>query len=97
MWDKTAKISTLDHEILGILWCNHEKTNTKEFFEKVTKCLNGIGQKAVMLYYIENRTLKEVARVLNLTESRISQILKQSREKIKKAFSEEELRYEVAA
>jgi len=97
MWDRKAKIRTLEHEILGILCYNYENSNTEEFFEKVTKFLNAIGRRVVMLYYVDNRTLKEIAGVLNLTESRISQILKQSREKIKRVFSEEDLRYEIAA
>jgi RNA polymerase sigma factor (sigma-70 family) len=97
MWDRNVKICTLDHEMLEILCYHHENADTGEFFGKVTKFLSAIGQKVVMLYYIENRTLKEIGTVLNLTESRISQILKQSREKIKRIFSEEDLRYEIAA
>ena len=41
-------------------------------------------RKVVLLYYYEDLTLKEVARVLEVSESRISQLHSKALEKMKK-------------
>jgi RNA polymerase sigma factor for flagellar operon FliA len=96
-WDKSAKVQNADQEVLEILYSTHDVSYTEEFFGKVTKSLSAIGQKVVILYYVQERTLKEIGTLLGLSESRISQILSQSRSEIKRRFSESDLRYEIAA
>lgn len=51
--------------------------NTKELKQNISKALSSLGKNeklVISLYYYDELTLKEIAKVLNLTESRISQI-----------------------
>ncbi|MBN1225613.1 MAG: FliA/WhiG family RNA polymerase sigma factor [Deltaproteobacteria bacterium] len=54
-----------------------DELNTKELKQNISKALSSLGeneQLVISLYYYDELTLKEIAKVLNLTESRISQI-----------------------
>lgn len=68
-----------------------------EFFEKVTKPLTAIGRRLVKMYYVENKTLKEIGVLEGISESRASQILKQCRQQIGKRFDALTLYEELAA
>jgi len=96
-WDIRAKVQNVDQEVLEILYFDHKISHTGEFFQKVTKSLSAIGKKVLLMYYVQERSLKEIGRVLGLSESRISQILTHSRNEIKRRFSENDLKYEIAA
>ena len=74
-----------------------EDTGRDEFFEKVTKPLSAIGGRLVKMYYIGEKTLKEIGAVEGISESRVSQILKQCRQQIGKEFDVLELHAELAA
>jgi RNA polymerase sigma factor for flagellar operon FliA len=50
----------------------------EEFVGILAQAINGLGEKEkliITLYYYENMNLKEIGKVLNLTESRVSQLL----------------------
>lgn len=54
-----------------------DELKIKELKENISHALSGLGSKeqlVISLYYYDELTLKEIAKVLSLTESRISQI-----------------------
>tara|TARA_Y100000034_G_scaffold48390_1_gene59750 strand:+ start:4263 stop:4772 length:510 start_codon:yes stop_codon:yes gene_type:complete len=55
---------------------------TKEF-EEITECLLENERQILSWYYIDNYTMKEIGNKLSRTESRVSQIISESKEKIK--------------
>ena len=60
-----------------------EKTSTLEALTKAISELNENHQKVIYLYYNEGLTLKEVAKVLDLTEGRVCQIHKEAIDKLR--------------
>lgn len=68
-----------------------------EFFDLVTKNLNAIGSRLVKMYYREGYTMKEIGEVENLSESRVSQILKVCRKDIESSCDLSKLTSEIAA
>jgi RNA polymerase sigma factor (sigma-70 family) len=68
-----------------------------EFFDKATRPLTGIGRRIVRMYYEEDRTLKEIGAVEGISESRVSQILKENRRHMAQKCDEYELLEEIAA
>ena len=63
-----------------------------EFFEEATKCLNDLGKKVVTSYYKDAQSLKEIGLKINVSESRVSQIIKGCRITLRDSWSELELR-----
>lgn len=58
-----------------------EQIQNKDFCEHIAKCIASLNPKEALiltLYYQEELNLKEIGEVLNVTESRISQIMSQS-------------------
>jgi RNA polymerase sigma factor (sigma-70 family) len=49
----------------------------KEYYNFLIESLNSIDKRILILYYIEGKTMKEIAVILNKSESRISQIIKE--------------------
>lgn len=68
-----------------------------EFFDKATRPLNGLGRRIVKMYYEEERTLKEIGAVEGISESRVSQILKENRQCMAQKCNAHELLDEIAA
>lgn len=60
-----------------------EKDELVEVIKKVITTYKDREQKIIQLYYFEELTLKEISKVLDITESRISQIHKSVIQKIK--------------
>lgn len=60
-----------------------------DFFTEATNFLNAIGKKVVIMYYKDDLSLKEIGHRLNLSESRICQILKKSLGQIKQKYFEQ--------
>lgn len=50
----------------------------EEFFEDVTKSLSALARKIVRLYYVEELTIKEIAVEVDLSSTRIHQIIQAS-------------------
>jgi RNA polymerase sigma factor for flagellar operon FliA len=64
-----------------------DKLQTEELLSKVENVLFGLNereQKIVQLYYYEELSLKEISEILDITQSRISQILKSVTIRIRK-------------
>ena len=76
-----------DLEILGK---NGQNDDSNEFFDEVGKKLTDLGIDVLKLYYVVGLSLKEIGAHLNVGESRVSQLLKQYRDEIKKEWKEEE-------
>lgn len=57
--------------------------NSEEFLEDVSKNLIGVDKTVFSLYYGENLSLKEIGKVIGVSESRVSQILTKSKEIVK--------------
>ena len=62
-----------------------EKEQLIEFIEETLTTLSEREQMVIQLYYFEELTLKEISKVLDITESRISQIHKSVITKIKES------------
>ena len=61
-----------------------EKSELKEMLEEALELLTEKEKKVVLLYYYEDLTLKEISRVLEVSESRISQLHTKALQKMKK-------------
>ncbi len=61
-----------------------DKAEVKQLLMEALELLTEKEKKVVLLYYYEELTLKEVARVLEVSESRISQLHSKALEKMKK-------------
>jgi len=57
--------------------------NTKDFFDFIFSKLNRIESTILRMYYLENKTMKEIGVLHGICESRISQILKKCHSRIK--------------
>lgn len=64
-----------------------ESNQTKEFFDFVSEKLGDSYGKIIRMYYVENRTLKEIGTLNGVGESRISQIIKNCHRKLKLALN----------
>ncbi len=60
-----------------------EKSELKEVLEEALELLTEKEKKVVLLYYYEELTLKEISRVLEVSESRISQLHTKALQKMK--------------
>jgi RNA polymerase sigma factor (sigma-70 family) len=79
-----------DFELSSVLESPKEN-NPEEFFEEATKCLNDLGKKVVISYYKDNQSLKEIGLRINVSESRVSQIIKGCRTTLRNSWNELEL------
>jgi RNA polymerase sigma factor for flagellar operon FliA len=61
----------------------------KKILVKVIKKLPEKARLAITLYYFEHLTFKEIGKILNVSESRISQIHSETTERMKKMISQE--------
>lgn len=64
-----------------------ECSETDEFFDFVTEKLGDSDGKIMKMYYVENRTLKEIGSIRGVGESRISQIIKDCHRRLKLALA----------
>ncbi|MCH5271194.1 MAG: FliA/WhiG family RNA polymerase sigma factor [Lachnospiraceae bacterium] len=62
---------------------NIEKAELKEVLEQTLQMLTEKERKVILLYYYEDLTLKEISNVLEVSESRISQLHTRALEKMK--------------
>lgn len=62
---------------------NIEKTELKQMLAEALKLLTEKEQKVVLLYYYEELTLKEISHVLEVSESRVSQLHTRALQKMK--------------
>ena len=87
---KIPQISTSLEDSSIDLEAKSTKTSmeTEDFFEFATKVLNAIGKKVIRLYYIEGKSMKEIGEILNISESRVSQIMKEYLRQIKLCYLE---------
>lgn len=61
-----------------------KKIEEEEIWEYIEIFLNKTEKKVITLYFFENMTLKQIGKVLDLTGSRIGQILSFAKKKLKK-------------
>ena len=54
-----------------------------EFFEDIVKNLSAIGKKVLRMYYAQDLTIKEIAVEVNLSPTRVFQLLKSSLQNIR--------------
>jgi len=60
-----------------------QEVQTNDFFEETTKKLNDLDKNILSMYYVKDMSMKEIGSKIGVSESRISQILKKSRDKVK--------------
>ena len=81
-----------DHLQMGDEGATLKKIEQDELVEVIKKILSTLKereQQVIQLYYFEELTLKEISEILNITESRISQIHKSVIKKIKESIGVE--------
>lgn len=81
-----AQVVYLDASVCACLQSKNEFLDivtTNEFFDLFTKGLNELANRIVRMYYMEGYSMNEIGGMEKLSESRISQILKDCRDKIK--------------
>lgn len=66
-------------------------SQTMEFFEEITKAIPAIGSQVLLLYYIDNLSLKEIGNMIGVGESRVSQMLSRCRKLIEQKWSRGDL------
>jgi RNA polymerase sigma factor for flagellar operon FliA len=80
--DQTLNIDNSKKTILEVTEDSHDKNpfeqfNMREMKELIAKSIDNLPEKerlVISLYYYEELTMKEIGKVMNLTESRVSQI-----------------------
>ncbi len=66
-----------------------KKIEAEELLEHVQKALNQMSEREqilIQLYYFEELNLSEIKEILGITESRISQIIKEVIKKVRKSL-----------
>lgn len=66
-----------------VLFCDADSACSRDFFDFVCSKLGAIEEKVVRMYYVEDRTLKEIGDAQGVSESRVSQILSKCHKRIK--------------
>jgi RNA polymerase sigma factor (sigma-70 family) len=92
---KSIGVFSLDESLLPFQ-SEVKRNYLLELFEKLTKSTNAIGKRTMKMYYIDNRTMREIALCEGLSESRISQIIAACKSEIKSKFDERKLQEEYA-
>jgi RNA polymerase sigma factor (sigma-70 family) len=57
--------------------------NFDEFFEDLTKGIGDLDKNILLMYYVDDMSLKEIGSRIGVSESRVSQLLKRSRENVR--------------
>jgi RNA polymerase sigma factor (sigma-70 family) len=71
--------------------------DTEECFEVITLNLDEQAKQVLRFYFIDEYSMKEVGEKFGVSESRISQLIKHFKGRIREEWSEEALRLELAA
>jgi len=74
-----------------------EDSNADELLEMVSNEFDDQAQKVMKLYFIDDCSMKEVGEQFGVSESRISQLISKYKARIKRTWSENDLRIELAA
>ncbi len=80
-------INNSEQEI-DVLILEKNNTDTNDFFDFVSSKINASEYKIIKMYYIECRTMKEIADFEEVSESRISQIISKSLVKLRNTLKE---------
>jgi RNA polymerase sigma factor for flagellar operon FliA len=96
-----VKLASLDDEnengeCLADMIPDEEEIYSPDFFDVVTRNMDDMSKRIVIMYYIRDLTLKQIGAELGVSESRVCQIMSQVRTHIKNRWSQSEL-YEMAA
>ncbi len=88
--NKGDLISSLDQEtdeeiLLKDTIQSKTESNSEEFLEDITKDLPPIAKEIFFHYYFENMSLKEIGKLYNVSESRISQLIGEFKKTIRDA------------
>jgi RNA polymerase sigma factor (sigma-70 family) len=65
---------------------DYNPTDTLDFFDFISSNIEDFECKIIKMYYLESKTMKEIGSLKGLSESRVSQIISKSHEKIKKVL-----------
>lgn len=74
-------------ETLGSLIQDKESNSADECFEEISSKLDTDAKNVFRLYYMENRSMKEIGSMTGVSESRISQLIKQHKSEIRRSFA----------
>jgi len=101
----TCHIISLDAPVANSEMCvlgdtvaaKEEITDQEEVLEVITLNLDNQAKAVLRHYFIDELSMKEVGEKFGVTEGRISQLIKEYKQRIRTDWSEEELRAELAA
>lgn len=74
-----------------------ERTDQEEVLEVVSHGMDDQAKSVLRHYFIDELSMKEVGEKFGVTEGRISQLIKQYKDRIRDDWTEEDLRMEMAA
>lgn len=74
-----------------------EDNNRDEFLDLISVDLDNQAKEVIQYYFIDEYSMKEVGEKFGVSESRISQLIKSYKEKIRSNFDEDELYEQLAA
>lgn len=102
---KTCHIVSLDAPVANNEACvlgdtilaKEEVTDQEEVLEVISLNLDNQSKSVLKHYFIDELSMKEVGEKFGVTEGRISQLIKEYKQRIRNDWSESELRAELAA
>lgn len=71
-------------------WIADESNDDFELFYEIIKNLNDIEKKIFFWYYGDNYNMREIGEKLNVSESRVSQIIKDCKSRLRKQWEKED-------
>lgn len=74
-----------------------EECNQEEIFEVISSDLDNQAKSVLRCYFIDELSMKEVGQKFGVSEGRISQLIKEYKDRIRDKWTETDLRIELAA
>ena len=68
-----------------------EPASFDEFFDGIAKNLSGIGKKVLRMYYAEDLTIKQIAKKVDLSPTRVFQLLKSNLQMLREDLDVEQI------
>lgn len=85
--DYLRKNKTKFIEITDQYYYNVENQDQIDILSFVYSILDATGQSVIKMYYVDNKSMKQIGRQLNITESRVSQMICKYKKIIRKKIS----------
>lgn len=85
--DHLRKNKTKFVEIKDQYYYNSENKDNIDVLSFIYSILDRTGQSVIKMYYVDNKSMKQIGKQLNITESRVSQMIDKYKKIIRKKIS----------